>query len=134
MRKHLVLVAMLLLSTALVSVAQDFPTVVADIPFSFTAGGKTLPAGQYQFGEGSLGKEMVIRGENTKADVIAPVVTRLGERPGDQAEVVFDKVENDYYLSELHIPGMDGYLFKGAPGKHTHVRVRARRHGAPTTD
>jgi len=127
MKKHLALMAALMLSTALLSVAQDGPTLIADIPFSFMAGGKTLPAGQYQFAEGSLGKEMVIRGQNVKADVFAPVVTRLGERPGDQAEVVFDKVDNTYYFSEVHVPGMDGYLFQGASGKHTHARVKASR-------
>ena len=127
MKKHLALMAALMLSTALLSVAQDGPTLIADIPFSFMAGGKTLPAGQYQFAEGSLGKEMVIHGQNVKADVFAPVVTRLGERPGDQAEVVFDKVDNTYYFSEVHVPGMDGYLFQGASGKHTHARVKASR-------
>lgn len=132
MKEHLALMAALMFSTPLLSVAQDGPTVVANIPFSFMAGGKTLPAGEYQFAEGSLGKEMAIRGENLKADVFAPVITRLGERPGDEAEVVFDKVGDNYYLSELHVPGMDGYLFQGAPGKHVHVRVKAKSGSHPT--
>jgi hypothetical protein len=127
MKKHLVVLAALMLSTAAWSVAQDLPTIVANIPFDFIVGKTTLPAGEYQFTEGSLGKEMIIRGENVKEDVIAPVITRLGPRSSDQAELVFDKVDNDYYLSEMHDPGVDGYLFYGAPGKHSHVRVKASR-------
>ena len=113
------------LSIAILSVAQEVPTVIADVPFSFMAAGKTLPAGQYEFSDGDLANAVLIRG--TKADAEALVITRLAQRPDNQADVIFDKVDNNYCLSELYVPGVDGYLFQGASGKHTHVHVKARK-------
>jgi hypothetical protein len=50
--------------------------------------------------------------------------TRLSERKGEDGSVVFDKVGNELYLSEIYIIGMDGFFFKGAPGKHKHLVVK----------
>lgn len=50
--------------------------------------------------------------------------TRLSPREGEPGEVVFDRVENDLYLSEIYIIGMDGFFFQGAPGKHKHLVVK----------
>ena len=44
MRKQALLIAVVLLSAAFLGISQNIPKVVADIPFSFMAGGKTLPA------------------------------------------------------------------------------------------
>jgi len=56
MRKQALLIAVVLLSAAFLGISQNIPKVVADIPFSFMAGGKTLPAGSYQFKEGQHSK------------------------------------------------------------------------------
>ena len=53
-----------------------------------------------------------------------PVTSRLSDR-GNEALVVFDKEGELYYLSEIFMPGIDGFQVKGATGKHTHVKVKA---------
>jgi hypothetical protein len=46
---------------------------------------------------------------------------RLADRGLDKPKVFFDKTKDGkYYLSELQLPGMDGFLFKGATGEHIH--------------
>jgi hypothetical protein len=57
------------------------------------------------------------------------VITRLGatEPPAAEARLVFDKVGAVSYLSELWMPGSDGYLVHAAKGKHTHVSVKATK-------
>lgn len=56
----------------------------------------------------------------------ALVDTRLAapEPPASGAHVVFDKVGDLYYLSEVWIPGYDGFLLYSAKEKHTHARVK----------
>jgi hypothetical protein len=58
---------------------------------------------------------------------MAPVVTRLSPRTGEEAEVVFDVVGTDHYLSEVYMPGFDGYLLKAAESQHTHMKVKAKK-------
>jgi hypothetical protein len=48
----------------------------------------------------------------------------LSQREGEPGEVVLDKVDNELYLSEIYIIGMDGFFLQGAPGKHKHLIVK----------
>jgi hypothetical protein len=108
--------------------AQVAPTAVtADITFEFHAAGKVLPAGTYEFKVDDKQDIVSVTNTKTKNAVTAPVLTRISARPGNEALVVFDKVRDRYYLSELHVPGIDGVQFTGAPGPHTHVSVKARK-------
>ncbi len=40
------------------------------------------------------------------------------------AHLVFDKVGDTYYLSEVWMPGEDGFLLYAAKGKHTHTLIK----------
>jgi hypothetical protein len=101
------------------------PITTADISFSFIAGGKTYPAGTYRFAMNDSEAEITIEGlKPAIASGIVPILTRLAAREKDEAAVVFDVVGNDHYLSEIHLPNMDGFYFKSAPAKHTHTTVR----------
>jgi hypothetical protein len=125
MFKHAVLVFVLLISTVALGLAQQMTQ--ADIPFSFIAAGKTLPAGTYTFQEAELGMMMSVRNAKTGEVNMVSVLTRLGPRSTKESEVVFDVVGNDHYLAEVHMISSDGYAFKAAPGKHTHVGVKAKK-------
>jgi hypothetical protein len=59
------------------------------------------------------------------------VLTRIAEPdpPASEAKVVFDKVGDVYYLSEVWMPGSDGFLLMATKEKHTHVKVKAIRKG-----
>ncbi len=37
----------------------------------------------------------------------------------------FDKTGDKCYLSEIHLSDSDGYFLQGAPGQHTHTKVKA---------
>ncbi len=100
--------------------------VTTQIPFSFIAEGKTYPAGEYQFSENTNETAVLIRSvQPGKADGLVPVLTRLASQKQQRGSVVFDVVGNEHYLSEIHLPAMDGFLFKAAPAKHTHMIVPA---------
>jgi hypothetical protein len=123
--RHAVLVLVLLISTVALGLAQEM--IQADIPFSFIAAGKTLPAGTYTFQEAELGTMMSVRNAKTGEVNMVSVLTRLGPRSTKESEVVFDVVGNDHYLAEVHMVTIDGYAFKAAPGKHTHAGVKGKK-------
>ncbi len=97
-------------------------TLVANIPFSFKAVGKEYPAGKYRIEVNVQSEVIKLMNEATGQGALLPFTSLLSER--DEALVVFDKKGDQYYLSEVYIPGIDGYEFKGATGKHTHVKVK----------
>ena len=128
MRKQVIsLLTILTVAGSFGAIAQTALTVRVDAPFSFVAGTKTLPAGEYSFQPSADEREMIVRNQKTGESVFVPVLTRLGQRSGNEAEVVFDVAANEHYLAELHVPAVDGFAFKAAPGKHTHVGVKAKK-------
>jgi hypothetical protein len=108
---------------------QQEAKVEANIPFQFTVEGKVLPAGQYTLTR-KVGDDFfrVVGPDN--AGVLAPVITRLGGEihttPAD-AHIVFDKLGDTYYLSEIWIPGEDGFLLHTTKEAHTHRTVNVPR-------
>jgi len=102
----------------------------ADIPFSFIAEGKTYPAGTYRFLENTAESAVTIQGvPPNKESGLALVATRLAARSTNASgvDIVFDVAGNDHYLSEIHMPHMDGFYFKSAPAKHTHVTIKGSK-------
>ncbi len=102
-------------------------TVVADVQFPFMAGGKEYPAGKYQIETGASMEELILRSEVTGKGGLLPFTTRLSQREPDVTELVFDKAGDKYFLSEIYMPGIDGFGLKGASGKHTHVKVKGSK-------
>ncbi len=102
------------------------PALRANIPFQFTVEGKSLPAGQYEFIPSGNAETIRVVDQEKGLSSAALVVTRLGAgihtTPKD-AHIVFDKVGDTYFLSELWIPGIDGFLLHSTRGKHEHKTV-----------
>ncbi|HYK91952.1 MAG TPA: hypothetical protein VE398_24510 [Acidobacteriota bacterium] len=97
--------------------------MVVNVQFPFKAVGTDFPSGTYRI-ETSNTEEIhaiTIRNLATGEAKIVPFLTRLSER--ETPAVVFDKVGDQYYLSEIYMTGLDGFYIKAAPGTHTHVKV-----------
>lgn len=119
--KILVTVGLFALLAVMSGYGQE-PSIKAKIDFPFTVEGKALPAGQYSFMRDTEAPVFRVQGEG-KADALATIVTRLsGEMhttPQD-AHLVFDVVGGTHILSEIWIPGEDGYMMHVEKGKHEH--------------
>lgn len=98
----------------------------AKIDFPFSVGGKVLPAGQYEFRADDLASVFRIQGAGKTGDVVN-IITRLTtELRGEPkvASLVFDVVGGKDILSEIWIPGVDGYLVQMTKGAHPHKVVK----------
>ncbi len=115
---------LLLLST--LCMAQYAATGVSvEVKFSFLAGEKLLPPGTYRFAESEQEGELEVTNVKTQEDVQVEIFTRIA--PQLEPEVVFDKVGDQHHLSEVYIPGMDGFLLETVHAKHKHVRAKGAK-------
>jgi hypothetical protein len=84
----------------------------ATIDFPFKVEGRMLPAGAYDFIRDEPASSFRVS-DGGKNSAIALIQTQLAAEihtsPGD-AHIVFDKIGADYVLSEIWIPGTDGYF------------------------
>jgi hypothetical protein len=99
------------------------------VPFAFTANGKAFAAGEYAFSINHEDGVVTLQSRLAKeGSAILPLETRISA-PGSliEPEVVFDKVHDKYFVSELLIPGDDGYLLLVTKAKHTHESVKGAR-------
>ena len=109
---------------ALASYADETVQARVSISFPFVAGGKDLPAGTYEFS--LVPGRVVLRSKDRNIpQVTMVVVTRLGRHGADtnRTELIFDKGEGNSILSELWIPGSDGYLLVHGTPDHEHEVV-----------
>jgi hypothetical protein len=101
----------------------------AQIDFAFTVGNKVLPAGEYEFVRDKSADVFRVT-DAGKNFVLASILTRTaGEMhttPQD-AHIVFDVVGDTHILSEIWIPGEDGYLLMATKGKHEHKVINVSR-------
>jgi hypothetical protein len=100
---------------------------VAEIPFTFFAGGKAMPAGSYQIEQSAAGP-VIVTGRGADGMVTMPVLTYLGRHDTDaEIELVFDKIDGQMHLSEVWFPGRDGVLLLGTKERHDHQVLKGAK-------
>lgn len=127
--KILVTISLLTLLGVTYAYAQGL-SARANIPFQFTASGKVLPAGQYDFTREANDEAIRVAAVGKGPSVIAVAITRLGagihNTPQD-SHIVFDKIGETYTLSEVWFPGVDGFMLHITKEKHEHRMVNVPR-------
>lgn len=90
--------------------AQSDERVIADIPFAFVAGEKTLPAGEYEIKRGmpNTPDVLLIRSEDNNRNAIFVMAEEAqAARTPDKTELVFNQVGDTYFLSKIWVAGDD---------------------------
>jgi hypothetical protein len=84
--------------------AQDIDTgVKTDIPFAFTAGNTSLPAGQYEIVPvETVEPTLELRNAKNDTSVLLVVETKRSVMKEPTPEVVFDKIGNREFLRGVH--------------------------------
>lgn len=83
--------------------------VEANVPFSFTAGIETLPAGRYVFtvDDPMEPSELTIqRKDGSKVDVVL-TATEPHPEPANDSKLVFDQYGTDHFLAKVVVAGFD---------------------------
>ncbi len=101
---------------------------MVNVPFPFLAAGTTHPSGEYRLSVSENKMELTITPMKGPA-AVAMILSRLSvvKAPEQADRAVFDKVGDVYYLSELWLPGEDGFLLHASKEAHTHHTVKVGR-------
>jgi hypothetical protein len=92
------------------------------VDFPFTAGTKKLPPGTYDLIWHDNTQTFLVT-DNGKNESLVPVVTRVVNMMPDMSAVVFDVVGDKYVLSEVWMPGLDGFIVATTKVAHRHKIV-----------
>ena len=137
MKKHLVwltLVLVAVFSSAAVSAnAQSNYNVRADVPFDFTVGNKTLPAGKIiAHGQTSLASPLSIT-NLAMGQVTLRVARKLpGADDSHRAELVFRRYGDRYFLAQVWIEGYGGWeVLKSSSEKALERETRVASNARP---
>jgi len=105
--------------------------VVSEVGFVFNVDDETFPAGTYHFVQpNSKSLVLVMRsadgGHSAKVKILARIAR--GDDRASRGHVVFNLSgdEGERYLSEVWLPGQDGFLVRGTPEEHDHMTVPSR--------
>jgi hypothetical protein len=102
--------------------AQE-PSAKANIPFNFTVGEKSMPAGEYTI---SLTSEHVVKIQSAdKLQVDLALASKSYQDPGAKGQLVFDKVGDYYFLRQISSPTWSSMNLSIASGK-VEKRVQTR--------
>jgi hypothetical protein len=112
-------ISALVVALAVPLMAQSF-RMTANIPFEFTVGNKTLPAGAYEVRRDSSPSLLLIQGRDHGAGALS-LATRqempISRNPESHTNLVFNHYGNRYFLAEVN-DGFDGTGFV-MPTSHT---------------
>ena len=127
-----VVLGLVMLGGSLAVNAQDpAKEIYTKVSFPFMVGENTFMPGDYQISRLN-GATPVIKVStwDGKSSVELPVITRLARQEhsehGTTDTLVFDKVGDQHFLSEVWVQGEDGYLVRGTAGEHSHKIVPAK--------
>jgi hypothetical protein len=126
MRKQLLRTSVVALLAAAIGYGQS-PRMYVDIPFSFVAGGATLPAGAYTVATSTSGVIVVKSAEQKAGAIISTVpVQSVGIQPA--SKLIFRRYGSTYLLSQIWTLG--DYNGRETPVKSSE-RELAKRYNSP---
>ena len=102
----LVMVAFVSALASAVSAQTPSDNVIADIPFEFNVGDKTMPAGKYLIAEvTSDGTALRVSNREQHQSVSRLTAAVRGSEPKEQSTLVFERYGERYYLSQIWVAG-----------------------------
>lgn len=98
------LLAMILLAAGSLS-AQISGAVKATIPFDFTAGNISLPAGAYQIANSEHPGTLLLRGEGSSSGMFIGANAAQSSAVAQSTKLVFHRYGDRYFLCEVWVEG-----------------------------
>jgi hypothetical protein len=122
MKTRLILTLGFLLALSVISGFGQAPLRKVTVEFPLIAKDTELPAGEDEFVREPSGWMFRVKGQREHVALVTVLTTLSREihTTSKDAHVIFDKVGDRFVLSELRIPGHDGYLVGSTPKEHGH--------------
>ena len=102
--KLLMTLSVMVLLLASSAFAQTPERIYVKVPFEFTAGGKTLPAGEYTIRQ-ILPSRLLIQSRDNHQAVIAMTQDVQAKAEPKQAQLLFARYGDQYFLYQVFAPG-----------------------------
>lgn len=99
------LLAVILLAVGSLS-AQISNAVKADIPFDFTAGNITMPAGEYKIANSGHPGSLLIGSYGSSSMFVGAIAAQANDRAGS-TKLVFHRYGDRYFLYQVWVQGED---------------------------
>ncbi len=102
---------------------------IVNVPFKFTFNKKAMEPGRYEV---SISPDAIVTLTPAKGQaVVGEAFTRLGQHgtPIEVPTFIFDKLNDQYYLSEVWLPMQDGYLVNDLKQPHQHHTIKGAKKG-----
>ena len=82
--------------------------VRANVPFNFTVGNKTLPAGMYSIRTiGDRGMTtLLVQAQDGHSSIMTNSNAAENLKPADKSKLVFNRYRDQYFLSEIWVAGV----------------------------
>jgi hypothetical protein len=85
---------------------RESDKLVAQVPFAFVAGNKTIPAGECIVRLAAPGgNTLLIRNWDAKMGLLMPASQDATKKPASTYALVFHKIGNSYFLSAVKVAG-----------------------------
>jgi hypothetical protein len=104
------------------SVHAEAALVNITVPFSFVAGGKSMPAGNYTIDQPTSGGVLMIRGNQPDSSALVLAIN-AGPTTADHAGVTFTRHGGAVVMQTIEVPGGASYNLV-APEHRTSAAVR----------
>ena len=111
---------------------QYSPQIRVKVPFSFTAGGRTLPAGEYLVETRQLPNSALVRSSDSGRAMVI-LLTNPSQARGSAPEtcLMFHRYGDRYFLHQIWTAGND--VGQELPQSRAETEEAAVRHEAPAT-
>jgi len=101
--RMLLTIALLLGAVSVYTQAENVPFIRVSIPFDFTVGNQTLPAGDYTILHSDLNPQSVVWLQSPDGKFVAIVGThqRYALDPSPSTQLIFQHSGSEYFLSQI---------------------------------
>jgi hypothetical protein len=115
---------------AVVAKGQAIDQIVVNIPYEFVVAGKTLPAGTYRVNRvpNSIERALLLSSFENRASAIV-FATDVESIPADKAQVSFEQVGGEYFLSKIETAQ---HIFTIPVSRPANMDVAAKSHRGTT--
>jgi hypothetical protein len=106
-RQAFKLISLLSLLLVAGSAIAQTSQVRSNVPFNFTAGNKTLPAGTYDIGamNSSGGNMLLLQARGGDSSFMVSSNAAATVKPADKTKLVFNRYGDQYFLAEIWVAG-----------------------------